>query len=64
MEDGDTEKYHVSSVIQDFVFRVAKRVVSDVFHGRYIINVHLFTTLTAIFTICISPCDIGTTHKP
>ena len=37
MEDGDTEKYHPSSVIQDFVFRVKKVVVSDVFHCRYII---------------------------
>ena len=25
MEDGDTEKYHVSSVIQDFVFSSRKK---------------------------------------
>ena len=25
MEDGDTEKYHVSSVIQDFVFSSLKK---------------------------------------
>ena len=25
MEDGDTEKYHISSAIQDFVFSSLKR---------------------------------------
>ena len=25
MEDGDTEKYHVSSLIQDFVFSSQKK---------------------------------------
>ena len=30
--------YHASSVIQDLYFRVGKRVVSGVFHCRYIIN--------------------------
>ena len=39
MEDGDTEKYHPSSVIQDFVFSSRKVVVSDVFLCRYIIKV-------------------------
>ena len=38
MEDGDTEKYHGSSVIQNFVFSSRKRVVSDLFLGRYIIS--------------------------
>ena len=38
MEDGDTEKYHVSSLIQDAVFSSWKMVVSGVFHHRYIIN--------------------------
>ena len=38
MEDGDTEKYHVSRVIQDFVFLSLKRAVSGVFHNRYIIK--------------------------
>ena len=37
MEDGDTEKYHTSSMIQDFVF-VGKWVVSGVFLCRHIIN--------------------------
>ena len=37
MEDGDTEKYHASSVIQDFVFLSHKGVVSGVFLCRYII---------------------------
>ena len=46
MEDGDTEKHHVSNVIQDFVFRVAKRVVSAVFHGRYIIKFNIKRKLT------------------
>ena len=30
MENGDTEKYHVSSLIQDLYFPVGKGVVSDV----------------------------------
>ena len=38
MEDNDTEKYHVSSLIQDFVFTVGKQAVSGVFHRRYIID--------------------------
>ena len=38
MEDGDTEKYHVSSLIQGFVFSSRKMVVSCVYHRRYIIN--------------------------
>ena len=32
------EKYHANSVIQDFVFSSQKRVVSGVFHCRYIIK--------------------------
>ena len=38
MEDGDTEKYHPSRVIQDCVFLSEKRVVSGVFLCRYIIK--------------------------
>ena len=40
MEDGDTEKYHPCSVIQDFVFLSRKGFVSGVFLCRYIINVY------------------------
>ena len=40
MEDGDTEKYHPSRVIQDFVFSSRKGVVSGVFLCRYIKNVY------------------------
>ena len=35
------EKYHVGSLIQGFLFGFAKRVVSDVFHGRYIIRPYI-----------------------
>ena len=38
MEDGDTEKYHPSRVIQDFVFLSRKVVVSGVFLCRYVIK--------------------------
>ena len=41
MEDGDTEKYHPSRVIQDFVFLSRKMVVSGVFLCRYIIKVNI-----------------------
>ena len=42
MEDGDTKKYHVSSMIQDVVFsRRKKWVVSGVFHRRYIIKLFI-----------------------
>ena len=45
MEDGDTESYQDSVVIQDSVFCLGKWVVSMVIFGRYIIkpiiNVHL-----------------------
>ena len=53
MEDGDTEKYHPSRVIQDFVFLSRKRVVSGVFLCRYIIKQNIVCSeaiLYAIFT--------------
>ena len=40
--DVVTEKYHVSRVIQDLYFLVGKRVVSKVFHGRYIIKLYIY----------------------
>ena len=40
MEDGDTEKYHLSSVIQDFVFSSRKsgfiRFISLQIYDKYI----------------------------
>ena len=38
MEDGDTEKYHASRVIQDFVFSSRKGCCISVFICKYIIN--------------------------
>ena len=38
MDDGDTENYHVSSLIQDFVFSSQKKGLSGVFHCRYTIK--------------------------
>ena len=38
MEDGDTEKYHPSRVIQDFVFLSLKRCCIRCIFCRYIIN--------------------------
>ena len=38
MEDGDTEKYHPSRVIQDFVLLSRKRGCIRCFICRYIIN--------------------------
>ena len=42
MEDGDTEIYHASSLIQALYLPVAKWVVSGVYHRRYIINDYMY----------------------
>ena len=46
MEDGDTEKYHISILY----FPVGKWVVSGVFHRRYKINI---CTMTQQITLCL-----------
>ena len=43
MEDGDTEIYHVSSLIQDFVFSSRKMGCIGCIQHRYIIKEHILT---------------------
>ena len=55
MEDGDTEKYQASSLIEDVVFSSRKWIVSGVFHRRYIINFDLMGVIPITFYInCLS----------
>ena len=42
MEDCDTEKYHASSLIQDFVFSSSKMGCIRCFYCRYIIKLSLY----------------------
>ena len=48
MEDGDTEKYHPSRVIQDCVFLSRKEVVPGVFHCRLIIIHYIIVSKTIV----------------
>ena len=48
MENSNTEKFHISSLIQGFVFSSRKMHCISVFHHRFIIN---FDIKGAHFTI-------------
>ena len=46
MEDGDTGKYRLSSLIQDNILIVGKWDVSGVFHRRYIIKENYYEVIS------------------
>ena len=53
MEDGDTENYHVSSVIQNFVFLCRKVGSIKGYFCRYIINILRLTVPSDIWLCSI-----------
>ena len=58
MEDGDTEKYHVSSLIQDFVFASRKMgcircVSSQVYNKRYYVLLFQYVWVLYCDLLCL-----------
>ena len=54
MEDGDTENYHVSSVIQNFVFLCRKVGSIKGYFCRYIINKGIRRPSVRRPSVCLS----------
>ena len=55
MEDGDTEKYHVSSLIQDFVFSSCKKGCIGCISWQ-VYNKIEFCTFHAVFMTLLLTC--------